>query len=196
MKKIVLASSSPRRSELLQKLGVPFVVDASDFDESSVCVGNPVQYVKTTALGKAKKVAERHPHSLVIGADTIVVCDSDIFGKPRDAKHARDILGRLQGRAHSVLTGLALYDADTHRFSLDAEETRLHFQPLSQPEIAAFVKSGEGLGAAGGYDIRGMASLFLEKIEGEYANVLGLPLETLRWRLAALGVPVRRNSAG
>lgn len=177
----------------MQKLGIPFVVDVSDFDEASVHIADPARFVQATALGKAKKVAERHPHALVIGADTVVVCDNDFFGKPRDAKHAKEILGRLQGRAHSVLTGLALYDTDTHRFSLDVGETRLHFQPLSDPEVTAFVKSGEGLKAAGGYDIRGLASFFLEKAEGEFANVLGLPLETLRWRLAALGIPVLRE---
>ena len=188
MKKIILASSSPQRQSLMQKLGVDFIVEPADFDEASVAIGNPRKLAQALALAKAQKVARRHSGALVIGADTIVNLGHEIFGKPRDAKHAREMLKKLNGRGHTVITGVAIYDADTHKFLTDAVETKVHFRPLSDLEIGAYVKSGEPFGKAGGYAIQGLAAFFVEKVEGDYFNVVGLPLERLAERLKEFGV--------
>lgn len=188
MKKIVLASSSSQRQLLMQKLGIDFIVDPANFDEASIVVGNPKRLAQALALAKAQSVARRHYGALIIGADTIVNLDHEVFGKPRDAEHAKEILKKLNGREHAVITGVAIYDADTHKFLTDAVETKVHFRPLSDLEIEAYVKSGEPFGKAGGYAIQGLASLFVEKIDGDYFNVVGLPVGVLYKRLCELGI--------
>jgi len=189
MKHIILASSSPQRQELFKKLGVDFTVQPSDFDEKTVEVGDPEKLVKALALAKAKAVALKHRRSIVVGADTIVFYNGEIFGKPQDAKHAKEMLKRLAGTTHSVITGLALYDTDTHKFILDSAETLVSLQPLADLEIDAYVKSQEPFGKAGGYAIQGLAGLFVENIMGDRSNVIGLPLSLLARRFTELGIP-------
>ena len=161
MKKIILASSSLQRQSLMQKLGIDFVVEPSNFDEGSVAIGSPHKLAQALALGKAQKVARRHTNALVIGADTIVNLGHEIFGKPRDARHAGEMLKKLNGRDHNVITGIAIYDTDAHKFLTDAVETKVYFRPLSDLEIGAYVKSGEPFGKAGGYAIQGLAGFFI-----------------------------------
>ncbi|MBI2639508.1 MAG: septum formation inhibitor Maf [Candidatus Sungbacteria bacterium] len=187
-KKIILASSSLQRQELFKKFGFEFIVQPSDFDERAVEIGDPEKLVKTLALAKAKGVAERFSGSLVVGADTVVFHNGEIFGKPQSAAHAKEMLKKLNGDTHSVITGLSLYDADTHQFVVDAVETFVSFKPISDAEIDAYVKSQEPFGKAGGYTVQGLAGLFVDRIQGDYFNVLGLPLDLLAHRLSEFGI--------
>ncbi|MDO8500202.1 MAG: Maf family protein [bacterium] len=192
MRKIILASSSPQRRELLQKLGIDFEVRPSDFDEASLASADPHHLTRSLALAKATSVARMIPDggALVIGADTVVNFNGEIFGKPKDARHAREMLKKLNGNTHSVVTGFAIYDTSTHKFVTDSVETRLQFKSLSNDEIDAYVGSGEPFGQAGGYAIQGLASFFVEKVNGDYNNVLGLPTEALTNKLCEFGVLV------
>ena len=188
MKKIILASSSPQRQELFQKFGFEFWVVPSNFDESSVNIGDPEKLAKALALAKAKRVAEFNEDAVVVGADTVVVLGDQVYGKPRDHEHAKEMLTKLSGNTHSVITGIAIYDADTHRFLTDAVETKLSFLPVSDLEIEAYVKSGEPFGKAGGYAIQGLGAFLVEKIDGDYHNVIGLPLSCLAGHLKSFGI--------
>lgn len=189
MKKIILASSSPQRQELFKKLGVKFVVEPSDFDERSVDIGDPEKLVKALAYAKAKAVAKNFPGSVVVGADTMVLHNGEVFGKPRDAGHAKSMLKKLNGSTHNVLTGVAIYDSDTHHFTLDVDQSMISFKPLSDLEIDAYVKSQEPFGKAGGYAIQGLAGLFVDDIHGDYFNIIGLPLSIVARRFTELGIP-------
>lgn len=195
MKQIILASSSSQCQELFKKLGIEFAVQASDFDEESVEMGDPRRMAETLALAKAKTVASNKRNAWIVGADTIVVLENEIFGKPKNQKHAREMLKKLNAKPHSVITGFAVYDADTHKFSVGSEETLVHFKPLTDLEIEAYVKSGEPLGKAGGYAIQGLASFFIEKIEGDYTNVVGLPVDAVAKHLADFGIGYSRRKA-
>lgn len=189
MKKIILASSSLQRKELFKKLGIKFSVEPSDFDERTVDIGDPEKLAKALALAKARAVAKRSSGSIVVGADTVVEYGGEIFGKPRDLKHAKEILKKLNGNTHRVVTGLAILDSDTQRFVLDSDQSLVTFKPLSDPEIDAYVNSQEPLGKAGGYAIQGLAGLFVDDIQGDYFNVLGLPLSVVARRFTELGIP-------
>lgn len=183
-KKIILASASPQRLELFKTLCVQFDVEPSNFDERTIEIAEPVRLAKALALAKAKTVGERFPQAVVVGADTVVVSERcGVLGKPEDAAHAKEMLKCLSGDTHRVITGLAVYDTDTHRFVLDSEETIVHFKPLSDPEIEAYVKSGEPFGKAGGYAIQGLARFFVDWIEGDHLNVAGLPVGRLKEHL-------------
>jgi len=180
MTEIILASASPRRKELLTQAGIPFRVEPSGVDEeSAVLSGTPEQKAAQLAYLKAADVAGKIDKGTVLGADTIVVCDDDIFGKPADGNDARRMLERLSGREHLVITGIALVDAFSGRYKTGYEVTKVRFSPLTQKEIEAYILSGEPYGKAGAYAIQGKAALFVESIQGCYSNVVGLPLSRL-----------------
>lgn len=163
----------------MKKIGVPFTVEHSNYNEDLSLKMAPRELAKHLALGKAREVATRHKTGVVVGADTIVVCDGKVIGKPVDASDARAILERLSGRGHIVVTGLALVDAKTGRSSTHTVDTKVYFRKLSKAEISAYVRTGEPLGAAGGYAIQAGGADFVERIEGDYNNVVGLPLVAL-----------------
>lgn len=178
---LVLASSSPRRRELLGLLGLPFEVIPSEFDEASVAPAEfaPPQYVMTLARSKAAEVATRSGGDrLVIGADTTVVLDDDYLNKPANAEDARRMLRALSGRTHQVYTGLCLIHGSAIR--IDHAVTEVTFDSLSEAVISAYVATGEPLDKAGAYGIQGKALSFIPKIKGDYYNVVGLPIEYLR----------------
>lgn len=170
----MLASASPRRAELLAAAGVTFAVDTADIDETPRPDEAPDAYVRRLALEKARAVAARHPGQRVLGADTTVVVDGAILGKPVDAADARDMLRRLSGRAHQVLTGVALVGGATDQ--VDLAVTDVWFAPMSEADIDAYVASGEPMDKAGAYGIQGRASCFVTRIDGSYSNVVGLPV--------------------
>lgn len=176
----VLASQSPRRRFLLERLGVPLTVDPSGAPEVIVQGKEPAGQVEQFARDKACDVATRHPEALVLGADTVVVLDGRILGKPRDADHARSMLRSLAGRRHLVYTGIALVHRASQRVHTSHARTRVTFAALSDSEIQRYVKGGSPMDKAGAYGIQDDAgSLFIEHIEGDYYNVVGLPLRTL-----------------
>jgi len=187
-KPVVLASSSPRRRELLEKTGLKFMVDAAEINEDHSRRMKAAELAKTISLEKAKAVAARHPCSIIIAADTFGVLDGTLLGKPRDADEARDILGMLSGKCHTVVTGFTILDTETGKAISTAVETKVYFRKLDSEEIKAYVRTGEPLDKAGAYAIQGMGALLVEKIEGDYYNVIGLPLSSLARELKRFGV--------
>jgi septum formation protein len=171
---VVLASASPRRQELLTAAGIPFEVLPVDVDETPLDGELPEEHVRRLALAKAEAALARRPEAVVLGADTIVVAGGRILGKPRDAEDAARMLRALAGRAHEVLTGVALSSVRGTMFEL--ERTRVWFAPLSDQEIADYVASGEPRDKAGAYAIQGLAARFVVRIDGSYSNVVGLPV--------------------
>ncbi len=170
---IILASQSPRRKELMGLYHIPFTVRAADIDETMDAAKPPRQEVARVSSLKAA-AAPHGPDDLVIAADTIVVCDGTILGKPRDAEDAYRMLRLLSGRDHQVMTGLTVLYRDQSRVC--TEVTDIHFRELSDREIRAYIRTGEPMDKAGSYGIQGGAALFAEKIVGDYYNVVGLPV--------------------
>jgi septum formation protein len=179
--KIVLASASPRRKELMQKHGLVFDVVVSDVDESKFAVDNitPQEYAKTLALAKAAYVAEDYPDSLVIGADTIADCDGKIIGKAENEQHAEFITRLLFSRPHRVITGVALVRPIDNIEIVDSDITIVYPRKMSDKQIAAHIKGGTWQGKAGAYAIQETGDEFVEKIDGSLTNVMGLPMELL-----------------
>jgi len=203
--KLILASGSPRRSEILTSVGWEFTKDSADIDETELPGETPEDYVRRLAREKAETVARKHPDALVLGADTTVVIDHQIIGKPLDLADAKRMLKMLSGNWHEVLTGVALVSHDlgfgTADFGLNSEETsnpqsqipnpkslvgmqrtRVKFAEMSEAEIDFLAEKGEPLDKAGAYAVQAQAALFIEGIEGDYWNVVGLPV-SLVYRL-------------
>ena len=173
---LILASQSPRRKELLSLFRIPFTVRVADIDETMDSNLPPQQEVARVSRLKA----EATPHSdtdVVVAADTIVVCDGQILGKPRDEEDACRMLRLLSGKEHQVMTGLCVLRGS--QVTVCTEITNIHFRPLSDREIRAYVRTGEPMDKAGSYGIQGGAALFAEKLVGDYYNVVGLPVCTL-----------------
>ena len=175
---IVLASASPRRVTLLRQVGLAFTVADPGPDRDWPGQAEPRHGVRALALEKARRVAGRRPEALVIGADTVVVARGVRLGKPTDEAEALEMLRRLQGRTHEVWTGLAIVRGGEQRTA--AEVTKVQFARLDDAELRAYVRSGEPLDKAGAYGIQGLAAQFVRRIEGDYGNVVGLPLARLR----------------
>ena len=184
--RVILASSSPRRRELLSLVGIPHEVMPADIDETYLAGEGPAAHAERLARGKASAVAARHPTAVTIGADTIVVVDGDVLGKPRDEWEARRMLGRLSGRQHSVYTAVAA--SRDGRTESGVEKVDVTVRKLTDAEIAAYVATGEPMDKAGAYGIQGYGATIVERIEGDYFAVMGLALVRLVRLLARLGV--------
>ena len=186
--KLILASSSPRRAAYLKELGIEFRKIAPDVDETLRRGESPRAYVRRLALEKASAVAERHPKSWVVGADTTVVLDNAVVGKPRDPADARKMLRRLSGRPHRVLSGIALVRAETSAAESAVSSTRVFIRPLSETEIRWYVATGEPLDKAGAYGAQGKGGLLVSRVEGSFSNVVGFPLEKFYELVNACGI--------
>lgn len=187
---ILLASASPRRRELLTMLGLSFQVVPAQITEDLALNATPDQYVETLATQKALAVAKQHPEALVIGADTIVVLDDAILGKPSSPEDAHDMLERLSGRTHHVFTGLCLTLHGRGRVKKTHVTTAVTFDVLSPQKIARYVRTGEPMDKAGAYGIQGLGATLVKEIKGCYFNVVGLPLYTLANMMAPWGYEV------
>jgi septum formation protein len=183
-----LASASPRRRQLLELVGVPHVVTPADIDETPRAAEDPADYVLRLAREKAEAVWRRHDDLPVLAADTTVVVDGEILGKPESEGDAHTMLGKLSGRAHVVHTGIALRTAAGPRVGLSSTDVR--FAPLSRGEISAYWASGEPQGKAGAYAIQGLGAVFVAGISGSHTGVMGLPLFETAELLRAAGVPL------
>ena len=172
--KMVLASGSPRRSEILNSVGWEFTKDVPDIDETELPGEAPDKYVQRLAKMKGKTVAARHPGELVLAADTTVVIDDAIIGKPTDLADARRMLKMLSGKRHDVLTGVALVKNGTAQVAM--QRTSVKFTELTDAEINFLAEMGDPLDKAGAYAVQAQAALFIEGIEGDYWNVVGLPI--------------------
>jgi len=189
---LVLASSSPRRSELLQQMRVSFVVIPVDIDETVLVGESPATYVERLALEKARAGWElSEKNRPVLGSDTIVVIQGDILGKPRDRNHAIEMLKRLSGNTHQVLTAVALVEGD--RSAIRLSESRVSFRSITEQEIQRYWESGEPADKAGAYAIQGLAAAFIQRIEGSFSGVMGLPIHETVDLLKAFGVDVTMN---
>ena len=175
-KKLVLASRSPRRAEILNAVGWPFEMVAANIDESRFESEAAVPYVRRLAQTKAETVAKNLTSGLVLGADTVVLVDEEILGQPSDTKDARRMLRLLSGRWHEVLTAVALVRAGQGQVMADHEKTRVRFAEMSVEEIDWYVATGEPMDKAGAYAVQGSAALFIEEIQGDYFNIVGLPV--------------------
>jgi septum formation protein len=186
-RRLVLASASPRRSELLTSAGFRFSVDAADVDESPFAGENPQTYVRRIARDKARAVAARCRESgaVVLAADTTVVADGEILAKPVNDLDAIRMLDRLAGRVHDVFTGVVVKSRD--RELDEVVQTRVRLLPITAEEIAWYVRSGEPMGKAGAYGIQGRAARYIDWIEGSWSNVVGLPVATVYRLLKDLG---------
>jgi septum formation protein len=174
--KIILASRSPRRAEILRAVGWEFEAIAADIDETRNESEDAVSYVKRLARTKAETIAVKTSAPLVLGADTVVVIDNEILGQPRDDDDARRMLRLLSGKWHEVLTGVALVCAGSPaEVLIDHATTRVRFAAMSEDEINWYVGTGEPRGKAGAYAIQGKGALFIQEIQGDYFNVVGLP---------------------
>jgi septum formation protein len=184
--RLLLASASPRRRDLLAEAGLAFDVEAFDVDERRLNSERPDHYVDRLARLKASVGAARHPTRLVIGADTAVVVDDEVLGKPADDADAARMLRRLAGRSHEVMTGVAV--AWNGELTSEVTRTRVWMTPLTDEAVAGYVATGEPADKAGSYAIQGYGARFVSRIEGSFSNVVGLPLETLLAMLRRVGV--------
>ncbi|MEK6284298.1 MAG: nucleoside triphosphate pyrophosphatase [Acidobacteriota bacterium] len=181
--RIILASASPRRADLLKQIGVEFELAPSQIGERPHPDETPADYITRIARAKVIAAARTREAGLVIGADTVVVLDGRLMGKPQDEASAATMLEQLSGRWHAVMTGVALYDIETRREVADYDKTLVKFAQLTDREIEWYVSTGEPMDKAGAYGIQGLGGLFVDEIAGNYYNVVGLPIP-LVYRLA------------
>lgn len=191
--RIILASQSPRRRELLSLVGIPHEVRPADLDERVLPGETPAAHAERLARAKAEAVAKREPEAVVIGADTIVVLDGDILGKPRDVSDAASMLHRLAGRTHTVLTAVAVSRGG--RTVSGVESVEVTFRPLTPEQITAYIATGEPMDKAGAYGIQGYGAVIVEHVHGDYFAVMGLALGRLVGLLEQVGVTYRFGQA-
>src|SRR5919108_5145255 len=170
---LLLASTSPQRRAILEQLGLPFDVAAPRYEEEDAPRGPPEELVRAHAAGKARSVAGEAGERPVVGVDTAVVLEGRVYGKPRGAEEAAEMLAALSGRTHEVVSGLCLLTAAWE--VVEHAATRVSFRPLAARDIATYIASGEWEGRAGAYAIQGLGAALVERIEGDYLNVVGLP---------------------
>lgn len=181
---LILASGSPRRRELLDLMGLTYTVETPDVDESFS--GRPSETVMEISRRKAAAVAARHSDSIIIAADTLVFADGAL-GKPHTPERAKEMLRSLAGNWHHVYTGITVINTRSGRILRNVDKTRVHLVPMTEQEINAYVATGEPLDKAGAYGIQGMGGMFVDRIDGSYSNVVGLPMSMLRIMLAQVG---------
>lgn len=170
---IILASQSPRRAELLTQVGIAYRVAPADIDEQMLSGEGAADFVERIAIAKARAVHKNHPDQVVLGADTVVVLDHRVFAKPRDRSEGIEMLLTLAGRTHEVLSGVAIVAEHTH-YALNI--SRVQLRAIDAAEAAAYWDTGEPCDKAGGYAVQGLAAAFIERIEGSYSGIMGLPL--------------------
>lgn len=186
---LILASASPRRTEILQQMGVRHQVQPANIDETPRPNESAVNYVQRMALEKAQNIISQRSEIIpVLGADTSVVCDDSIFGKPSDKQQALDMLMALSGRSHQVLSALAVGNVESCSVSISI--TEVTFRQLSKQECLSYWNTGEPQDKAGGYAIQGYGAVFIESIKGSYSGVVGLPIEETFLLLQKYGVPI------
>lgn len=193
MKQLVLASQSPRRRELMETLQYPFTVCPAQGEEVMDPSLSPDQLVGGLACQKAEEVSALYPHAVVVGADTVVVLAQQIFGKPKTQDQAYAMLEALQGKRHSVFTGVCVCEKRTGKQETFVQETKVTMGALSHQEILGYLSMGESMDKAGAYGIQGVGAWLMEQVEGDYFNVVGLPLFTLGKVLPRFGIPLFGN---
>jgi septum formation protein len=189
---LILASKSPRRRDLLMQVGLSFAVVPSNVRERATPGASPEEHVRCLAEAKAADVAARNPDKWVLGADTEVVIDHSVLGKPRDPAEAGHMLRTLSGKIHRVVTGYCVRCEERRRSVSDTVETKVQFRPLTEADIEWYINTGEPFDKAGGYAAQGLGTVLIKRIEGSYTNVVGLPVCEVMERLLEEGI-VRRQ---
>lgn len=190
MRQIILASTSPRRKALLEQIGLSAKIVPSNFAEKLNPRLKPPRQVELLAEGKAKAVAQDYADAVIIAADTVIVMNDEIISKPASEETAKANFRRYSGKCHSVITGFCIIDTATKKSVTKSVETRVCFKKLTQKEIDGYVASGEPMDMAGGYAIQGKAASLIERIEGDYFNVVGMPLTALVEELKRFGITI------
>ena len=189
--KLILASASPRRSEILEALGLDFVVDPSRIPEPGPVPGEtPARYAARVARSKVQDVSKRHHRGLIIGADTVVVASGERFGKPTGKEEARNMLRALEGRWHEVVSGISLMDCETERARSRSVTSRVRFRRLSGSEIDWYLTTADYRDKAGAYGIQGYAAMFVDRIEGCYFNIVGFPIAAFYSMCREMNLPL------
>jgi len=190
MKKIILASSSPRRKELIKKLGVKFEVVPSGYEEDMNLKLKPHNLVRFLSREKAKVVAEKYKDAIIIAADTLNFLEGKILCKPKTLTEAKKMLKDASGKCQSVITGFTIIDTKKKKIVSKSIETKVYFKKISPKEIDAYLKKGESLDKAGAYAIQGIGGILIRKIEGDYYNVVGLPLAAFVEEIKKFGIKI------
>ena len=188
MEKIILASASPRRKELLEQLGLCFDVEPSYCQEEIDDKQEPLELAKSLSIRKAEAVGNKNTGAIIIAADTFVVLGKRIIGKPNSLAEAKEILTELKGRSHSVITGFTVMDTSNSKTVSQSVETKVFVKDLSSEEIDAYVETQEPMGKAGAYAIQGLGATIIDRIEGDYYNVIGLPVDAIACVLKEFGI--------
>jgi septum formation protein len=178
-RRIILASSSPRRKDILTQIGLTFTIVPSEYEEDMSLDLAPEALAKTLSLGRAAAVAELHPDAVVIGADTLISFNGKVYGKPKSKDDARYMLQMLSGNMHEVITGISVVCKATAQTLTEASVSKVHFVTLSSEDIEDYIASGEPLDKAGSYAVQGRGARYIERIEGEYTGIVGLPASLL-----------------
>lgn len=178
---VILASNSPRRKELLSLMGIAYTPFVSNADETML--GTPSERVCGISQRKALAVADAYKDAIILAADTLVY-DRAVLGKPKDEEDAFAMLSALSGHWHDVYTGVSIYTPRNGRMDTQAEKTRVHFYPMSDEEIRAYIATGEPMDKAGAYAVQGMGGMYIDRLEGSFSNVVGLPMHLVRTMLA------------
>ena len=192
MKTIILASASPRRRDILKKTGLKFTVDVSRCEEKLNSGPKPRALARLLSLEKAQSVAARHRNALILAADTFIFFKGEMLGKPHTKGEALRMLRRLNGKVHKVITGFTIIDTKSGKKISRSAETKVYFKRLTMKELESYAASGEPLDKAGGYAIQGLGAVLIRKIEGDFFNVVGLPLDMVIQSLKEFGVNVPR----
>lgn len=194
MKKIILASASPRRKELLKITGLKFTVCRSDYEEDLGLKLPPRELARFLSRKKAEALSSKYNDAIIIAADTFIIYKRKLLGKPHTEREAFNMLSMLNGNQHSVITGFTIIDTGSNQKVSRSVKTKVFFKKLGKEEIRAYAASGEPLDKAGAYAIQGLGAVFVEKIEGDFFNVVGLPLCALTESLKEFGIQVLNNS--
>jgi septum formation protein len=192
-RKIVLASKSPRRKQLLEQIGLEFEISESGYQEDMKAFNNPYDLCKFLALKKAEDVASNYLDAIVIGADTFVVFEGRFIGKPKNINDAKKTLRMLSGKEHEVVTGFAIIDTKGKNIINDFGEARVRFRELSDEEIEEYVNTGEPISMAGSYGLMNKAAVLIENIDGDFYSIVGLPLGKIYVELKKIGVNFFNN---
>jgi septum formation protein len=190
MKKIILASTSPRRKEILSMTRLEFEVVASEYEEDMTENLPPSELAKKLSLGKAEDIAKKYDDAIIIAADTFVTLDGKVLGKPYTPEKAKEMLSFMSGKTHTCITGFTIIDTDSKKTISEAVVTNVYFKPLTDSEIDTYIASGEPLDRSGSYAIQGLGGVFVEKLDGDFFNVMGLPLNRLVERLKEFDIHV------
>jgi len=190
MQKIILASTSPRRKQLLEMTGLKFNTEASDYEEDMSLKLKPIELAKKLSRGKAEAVAKKHKNAIVIGADTFISLGDKVLGKPHTPERAKKMLKEISGKPHRVITGFTVINTATGRSISKATGSRIYIKKLSSKIIDSYVRTGEPLDKGGSYAIQGLGCLLVDKIEGDYLNIIGLPVKDVLEAMQKLGVKI------